>query len=654
MDSHPHALVRVERHALGPRLYVLGRRVHEWHAGVALAACVAAIPMLRSSPAGWTLAVLGAWLFIKDWNDLFPSRRDSTAWRIRPHRRPLPLRPERPGDWLPSLAGWLAAIVGFVNVASALSPIGRAASAITPDPHGRAHLLLTILPEAVPRAAHALALPAGALLIVVARQLAQRRRRALTLAIVVLALAGAINLLKGLDVAEAVACWLLAAGLYAGRAAFCVGPQDGALAAARQALALAAASLGVALSAVFAASHWAHPATTPARAIGEIADRAAWLGGPLHYRAPFEWIPAGIDAILLGGLLGVAYVIFRPLAHPRDFPGPAARRAAAGLIRAHGTDTLSAFKLRPDTHYFFGSDGLAFVGYAIEARRLIIAGDPIGPAASVRLLMRELGAFCDVRGLRLAGVGGSAGFAELARDAGLRSFYIGDEALVDTQSFSLEGRAIRKVRQSVRRIEREGHTAELVELGTLEPSERRELERLADEWRTDATERGFSMATAGLDDDYLDDTLLLLARDAEGNPAGLLHFVRCYGRPAASLGLMRRKQTSPNGLTEFMIVNAIQALAERGIDEVSLNFAPFARLIHTPASPQERVLGRLASAADRFFQVERLYRFNAKFHPRWEPRYLLYEGMLGLPSAGLAVMWAERQLPRPRLATRSD
>ena len=59
------------------------------------------------------------------------------------------------------------------------------------------------------------------------------------------------------------------------------------------------------------------------------------------------------------------------------------------------------------------------------------------------------------------------------------------------------------------------------------------------------------------------------------------------------------------------------------------------------------MLGKLVALGNPFFQIESLYRFNAKFFPRWEPRYLVYEGTLGLPRAGIAAMWAEGHLPKP-------
>ena len=148
-----------------------------------------------------------------------------------------------------------------------------------------------------------------------------------------------------------------------------------------------------------------------------------------------------------------------------------------------------------------------------------------------------------------------------------------------------------------------------------------------------------------------DETLVLIARDDGGDVRGLLHFVPSFGRAAVSLSSMRRDPDTPNGLTEFMVVKAIELLRKREIDELSLNFAAFARLLHNPENKLQRLLGRVLGWADAVFQIERLYRFNAKFFPRWEPRYLMYERLMALPRVALAALWLEGQLPKPRLRT---
>jgi lysyl-tRNA synthetase class 2 len=120
-----------------------------------------------------------------------------------------------------------------------------------------------------------------------------------------------------------------------------------------------------------------------------------------------------------------------------------------------------------------------------------------------------------------------------------------------------------------------------------------------------------------------------------------------------SLSAMRRDPDTPNGLMEFLVARAVELLRERGVEDVSLNFAAFNRLLQSPAHAGERFLGRLIALANPYFQIESLYRFNAKFFPRWEPRYLVYERTLALPRVGLAVMFAEGQLPKPRLLRRA-
>jgi lysyl-tRNA synthetase class 2 len=548
--------------------------------------------------------------------------------------------PARVSRLLPLVAGVAAALVGLVNIASAL----------TPNVHWRGHLLLAYEPVEAIRLFHALALPAGAALLLVSPYLWGRRHRAWQWAIVLMLALGAFDLLKGLDFEETAITWGVALVLLAGHSAFRVRHDPITLRSAiwRVPL-LGLLGLGAAALATWASQ--GHPSV--GSVLRETGDLMAGQPGPIHFHYHsalhhhFAWIPLAVHLVEVSTLVAIAYVLFRPLAAPRALPDPAARRLATELVREHGRDTLSFFKLRADQHYFFSADGRAFVGYRIEGGVLILAGDPVGPDDALEPLLDQLRAFADVRRLRLGAVGASERLRPWYESLGLRTLYLGDEAVIDLEHFTLEGRPIRKVRQSVTRLGKSGYRAELVPVSELDSETVSQVEEVLERGRQGAPERGFSMAMDSVLGNHGEETLVVLARDQEQKIRGVLHFVPCYGRSAASLSFMRRDPDTPNGLTEFMVASATELLREQGIREMSLNFATFARWMHSPSKWHERVLGRLVALANPFFQIESLYRFNAKFFPRWEPRYLVYEGPFGLPRAALAVMWAEGQLPKP-------
>ena len=168
-----------------------------------------------------------------------------------------------------------------------------------------------------------------------------------------------------------------------------------------------------------------------------------------------------------------------------------------------------------------------------------------------------------------------------------------------------------------------------------------ELDDVSTRWRAGEPERGFAMSI-----DRLGEGVVVVGRDSGGAAKGWIHFLPAYGRPAMSLALMRRDPDTPNGLMEFLVVRSIELLRDRGVEEISLNFAAFARSLRSPGGLPDRCFGRLLGVASRWFQIESLYRFNAKFFPRWEPRYLVYAGSAALPAIGLATLVAEGQLPR--------
>jgi hypothetical protein len=84
-------VLRLERHVLGPRVYLCGLRIHEFALGLGLLALL----FVGGFAEFWELtrrtesaAVVGAWLVGKDWRDLFPSKRNTAAWGLLLHRVP--------------------------------------------------------------------------------------------------------------------------------------------------------------------------------------------------------------------------------------------------------------------------------------------------------------------------------------------------------------------------------------------------------------------------------------------------------------------------------------------------------------------------------------------------------------------------------------
>jgi lysyl-tRNA synthetase class 2 len=145
--------------------------------------------------------------------------------------------------------------------------------------------------------------------------------------------------------------------------------------------------------------------------------------------------------------------------------------------------------------------------------------------------------------------------------------------------------------------------------------------------------------------------VLVRAHDADGVLSGLLHLVP-WGPDGLSLDLMRRNRSTENGLVEFMVAGLVAAAPRIGVRRISLNFAVFrsvfARGERVGAGPVLRLWRQVLLLASRFWQIESLYRSNAKYRPIWEPRFLCFRQARDLPRIGLAALEAEAFLVRPR------
>jgi lysylphosphatidylglycerol synthetase-like protein (DUF2156 family) len=257
--------------------------------------------------------------------------------------------------------------------------------------------------------------------------------------------------------------------------------------------------------------------------------------------------------------------------------------------------------------------------------------------------------FCRQRAWHVAFLAVREADLPLYRLHGLNSVYLGDEAIVRCEHFSLNGSRLKAVRAAVNRVGRH-HTFKLIREADASPRLVAELNAIRDRWRGKAPERGFTMELGGGVHGVEPDFLLAIAFDAEHHPVGFLRMVPCYGEdPGWSLDLMQRNPDSANGLTEYLIANAALALGERGFDRFSMNFAAWGRLFdsETRRTPTQRLLAGFARALNPFFQIKSLRDFNAKFDPEWLPRSIVVEDPAAMPKVGVLYASVEGFLNLP-------
>jgi lysyl-tRNA synthetase, class II len=135
----------------------------------------------------------------------------------------------------------------------------------------------------------------------------------------------------------------------------------------------------------------------------------------------------------------------------------------------------------------------------------------------------------------------------------------------------------------------------------------------------------------------------------------ILHFAP-WGSDGLSLDLMRRDRAAQPGLNDFLIVEAIRRAPDLGVKRLSLNFAFFraalARGERIGAGPVVRAWRSILLFMSRWFQIESLYKFNAKFCPEWVPRFFVYTSPRDIPRIGLAALEAEAFLVWPTVSVR--
>ena len=518
--------------------------------------------------------------------------------------------------------------------------------AVTPPLRGRLHVVLQYLPLRASVAAGALIAMAGLALVALGRGILRGQRRSWRVAVALLSGTIILHLIAGADIEESAVALGVLVLLVTSRRDFQAASDSSSLRSALIALWLGLIGITqLTTASIEIFNHMRHSHHTPIpwwTACWAVSERLVGIRTiPLPQRMDRFLAPS----LLAIGLSMVAVILFlftRPVVDRRLTTGRAAEFRARDIVRRHGASTLDYFALRSDKKWFFHRDSM--VAYAVYGGVCLISPDPIGPRSEREQVWGAFRRFADHHGWVTSVMGAGEDWLSIYRDSGMHNIYLGDEAVVKVQAFTLAGGDMKGLRQAFNRIKNHGYTATFHDPARLGPGLSRELTALMGMSRQGEHERGFSMMLGRVFDPRDTGLLLAVVRGPDGRPAAMCQFVPAPGIHGFSLDLMRRDPGDhPNGLLDFALCSTIEHLRQDGYEGLSLNFAALRSTLSgdkgdgTMQRAERWFLKRLSN----FAQIESLWKFNAKYEPEWLPRYVVFDTAEHLVPVVMAILRAE-------------
>jgi lysyl-tRNA synthetase class 2 len=547
----------------------------------------------------------------------------------------------RHNTWVPRTAALLTMLIGLADILAIFKPDW---------PH-RLHTFNYLVPGTLTNVTRSAEVLVGLMLLMLAHGLRRRKHRAWQAVTALLAFDIGIHFFRSQRlITAAVALVLLVALVYYRDEFYAEGDPRTRWRALWVFGGLVAADVAIGLSYMLMTQGLDADYSLPQR-VQEVVYGLVGVSGPV------QWAPEArgdlfnilTSALGLFTLIVIVYLFLRP-AEPRARLGAADADRVRGLLGRHGDrDSLGYFALRDDKSVIWSPTGKACICYRVVSGVMLASGDPIGDPEA---WPGAIGPFLD-EAARHAWAPAVMGCSELGaevwcREGGLTALELGDEAVVNVADFSLSGRSMRNVRQMVNRVAKHGYLAEVRRVADIPRAELDAIIKAADSWRGSQTERGFSMALGRIGDD---DCVLATAKE-DGVIRAVLQLVP-WGADGLSLDLMRRDKGAQPGLNDFLIVETIKAAPCLGVKRISLNFAVFRAALERGerigAGPVLRAWRSVLVFLSKWFQIESLYKFNAKFCPVWQPRFFVFPGTKDAPRIALAALEAEAFLVWPRL-----
>lgn len=276
-----------------------------------------------------------------------------------------------------------------------------------------------------------------------------------------------------------------------------------------------------------------------------------------------------------------------------------------------------------DKYIYINKDNDVFFQYQVKSNKIYVLGSPIGNPDNIFNAMEEFYSVADNFGYTVVYLSVSQDVIPYLHAMGYQFFNLGEDANVNLETFTLEGRKMKSVRNALSRVEKSGYTFEIVKPPfTDELFE--QLQSVSDEWLAGKKELGFSIGS--FDREYLKDYPIAIIRNEENEIKGFANVMPMYdNNETLSIDLMRFSNDVCNGIMDFIFVNMFLYGKEMGYSKFNMGLSPLSNVGTSKYSfLDERIGQQIFLKGHKFYSFEGLKKFKEKYCELWSPRYLAY------------------------------
>jgi phosphatidylglycerol lysyltransferase len=299
-------------------------------------------------------------------------------------------------------------------------------------------------------------------------------------------------------------------------------------------------------------------------------------------------------------------------------------QTAKTLLDKFGNSGLDYFKVYSDK-LIYSTEGLdAFISYRVSGNFAIALENPVAAnREQMKKCLVSFDKYCYENGLKSIFYRVPENSLPIYQETGKKSLFLGQEGIIDLETFTLEGRDRKTLRHAVNKVTESGYTTTIIEPpikdGTLQ-----KIKSVSDEWLINTGRKEIIFSQGMFVWDELKQQTLITVESPEEKIVAFLNVIPDFAPGEGTYDLLRKSDDAPNGTTEFLLIRLCEYLKPLGYRYVNLGFAPMSG-IDDPRTFPEKSMQFAYEKLGSFSNYKGLREFKERFFPEWFNKYLVYE-----------------------------